>query len=61
MTYPNQLAGLPLEEEDARRLGPQLADWTARAARLDRWVRDNVPLSTPGITTVGHDSYGRRS
>lgn len=54
MPYPNQLDRLPLTQEDASRLTPQVADWTARAARLDRWVRDNVAPATPGITTVSH-------
>jgi hypothetical protein len=48
------LAGLPLLAGDAERLAPVLADWGERAARLDAWVRDHVPLTTPGITTFDH-------
>jgi hypothetical protein len=59
--FPNQLAGLPLTEGDARRLAPQVTDWRVRAARLDRWVRANVAETTPGITTVTHTLTERTS
>lgn len=61
MQYPNQLAHLPLVSGDDERLTAQVADWSARAARLDRWVRDNVPTATPGITTVSHIPAERAS
>ncbi|WP_369371236.1 hypothetical protein AB1046_21065 [Promicromonospora sp. Populi] len=56
-----RLPGLPLLEGDAERLAPVLADWRERADRLDAWVRHNVPLSTPGVTTFDHHLGSGRS